>query len=645
MFFFNHKKHGGFIEEYIFLLIPLCFFLLFNLSPSRLFSQISQGGQPASFLHSLPAQDIVQISLPVPSSDKIRTEDDADEKHGLPRRIGISVKAGVDVIRDGKEDVLQDGSHIWRIMLTCDGALAMSPFFEDFRMTGGYRMFVYDEAKKVVLGAYSLFNNKENHIFATELVPGDRLVIEIDADPGIKDLPSCLVSEISYVYRDLPSFLGSRGSSDHCEVNINCPEGENWKTQKRGVARIYVKNGSSYFWCTGSLLNNTLNDHKPFFLTANHCAPDVTPADLSAWVFYFNFEAPSCENPTENPTPNSLSGAVKLASGNTDDGSDFLLLRFDNAIPENYEPYFNGWNRENQSSPSGVTIHHPAGDIKKISTYTVPTVSSQWSSTVGTHWMVTWSQTADGWGVTEGGSSGSPLFDNNGRIIGSLTGGMSSCDPGGTGPGSGPDQPDYYGKFFYSWDQNGPDSTQQLKYWLDPINSNVTSLVGINSVLTAAFEADQTLMLVGSTVNYTNLSSGLPVSWEWTFEGGEPASYSGKQPPGIKYLEGGLFNTQLIVSDGLISDTLILYQYIHVVGKVFPNPTYNKVNIYIEEKLPAQVIVEVFNLMGQKMLSAVIPEQVERLVTIDLSNLSAGIYLVRLQLNQRYIFAKVMVSH
>ncbi len=105
--------------------------------------------------------------------------------------------------------------------------------------------------------------------------------------------------------------------------------------------------------------------------------------------------------------------------------------------------------------------------------------------------MVYWSATANGWGVTEGGSSGSPLFDNNGRIIGSLTGGMAACEPGGNGSGTGPDQPDYYGKFAYSWDQNGAESAQQLKYWLDPINSGVTYLGGINSNLTAAFEADR----------------------------------------------------------------------------------------------------------------------------------------------------------
>ncbi|MCK9398777.1 MAG: T9SS type A sorting domain-containing protein [Bacteroidales bacterium] len=620
----------------------IIFILFLTSSPLPLFPQISQGGMPASFNRSLLV-DIPEVSLPVPAFDKIRAEDDEAEKQGFPRRVGVAVKAGIDVIRDGKLDVLPDGTHIWRISVSCNGALAISPYFDDFSLIGGCRMFVYDESKKVILGAYTFFNNKENRLFSTELVPGDHLVIEINADPAITALPSCVVSEISYVYRDLPDFVRNRGTADDCEVNINCPEGDNWQNQKRGVARIYVKHDGGFFWCTGSLLNNILKNREPYFLTADHCAPDVTPAELSEWIFYFNFEAPGCENPTFNPTPNSLDGAVKLANANTN-GSDFLLLRFDNEVPENYEPYFNGWNIDNQASPNGVTIHHPAGDIKKISTYTVPLQSSQWSGTLGTHWLVYWSETESGWGVTEGGSSGSPLFDYAGKIVGTLTGGQAACDSDGGGAGTGPDQPDYYGKFSYSWDQNGSEPSRQLKYWLDPLNSGVTSLTGMNASLTAAFLADKTLLLIGNTVKYSNLSSGLPVSWEWTFEGGDPESYSGAEPPEIKYLAGGMFDTKLIVSDGADYDTLLLTDYIHVVGKVFPNPVSDFVNIYLEAELPVVIKAEVFNIIGQKVLEKEFPDQDSRLLTIDLSSLSAGIYVVRLQVKQQFIWAKVMVS-
>jgi hypothetical protein len=81
-----------------------------------------------------------------------------------------------------------------------------------------------------------------------------------------------------------------------------------------------------------------------------------------------------------------------------------------------------------------------------------------------------WAETENGWGVTEGGSSGSPIFDVYGRIIGTLTGGQASC--------TSTQAPDYYGKFSYHWDSNGIQDTQQLKPWLDPDNTGLTSMSG-----------------------------------------------------------------------------------------------------------------------------------------------------------------------
>jgi len=546
------------------------------------------------------------------------------------------------VIREGKHEVLPNGVQIWRISVSCIDALALGLYFDDFHLTDGCRMFVYEETHQNVLGAYTLYNNKQSRLFSTELIPGDRLVMEINADPGVAILPGCRISEISYVYRDFPEFLRNRGTSDDCEVNINCPEGDNWQFQKRGVARIYVKQNSGFFWCTGSLLNNTLQNNDPFFLTADHCGSSATPEDFLQWIFYFNYEAPGCENPAVNPTPNSMTGAVKLANASTS-GSDFLLLRLSDEVPLYYEPYYNGWSIENIASPQGVTIHHPAGDIRKISTYTVPLLSSQWFSIPNTHWEVVWSETVTNWGVTEGGSSGSPLFDSAGLIIGALTGGQASCEPDGGGGGTGPDQPDYYGKFSYSWDQNGSEPAQQLKYWLDPINSGVTTLTGKYDNLSAAFLASTRLLLIGNTVEFTNLSSGFPISWEWTFEGGIPGSFSGSQPVEIKYPKGGLFDVRLVVSDGIDYDTLLINDYIEVWGKVFPNPTSGVVKILLEDELPSLVKIEVFNVIGQKVYEEQLPDRSDPRISVDLSSLSSGVYTIRIEVNQRYLFARVML--
>ena len=582
------------------------------------------------------------ITLPAPAMKTISEEDESDKQYGLPERVGISVYADVNVIQDDYLEILPDGTKSWRVHLSSSGATAIGLYFNDFQLIPGCRVFVYKEDRSIIKGSYTLLNNKDDRLFAIELIPGDHIIIEAEADPGINNLPDCKLSEISYMYRPMPGLDNLRGISDECEVNINCPEGDNWKYQKHGIVRIYIKQGGGYYWCSGSILNNTLQNNDPFILTADHCAPTASEQDLAQWIFYFNYEAPGCENPAQNPEPVSMTGAVKLASAGTT-GSDFLLVKLNEDIPLSYEPYYNGWSIENLASPNGVTIHHPQGDIKKISTYTTPLVSSQWYGSPGTHWEVLWSPTVTNWGVTEGGSSGAPLYDNNGRVIGALTGGQADCEPNGAGTGTGPDQPDYYGKFSYSWDQNGSAPSQQLKYWLDPLNSGVTFLGGKNASLTAAFQASSTLILTGNKVEYTNLSSGLPIFWEWKFEGGNPSSYSGPDPGEVIYPKGGLFDVSLVVSDGTEYDTLSLKDYIHVVGKVFPNPTTGLVNIYLDEELPSDIKLEVFDIMGNQLIKKEIPDQTYPLLSVDLTGLCMGVYTIRLEINQRFIFSRVML--
>jgi hypothetical protein len=641
-FFFNYIRPGSILKTLVAGILPV-FFYLSAFSPYQLYSQISQGRDPLSFRFRL-AGEVPEYKLAPPDLDLLIHQDTLDQKNGIPERVGISVPAEIDIIQDGLTEILPDGREIRRIMISCDKARAIGLYFSDFHLVAGQSLFIYDENQSHLLGAYTLYNNKENRLFATELLPFSKIIIELDEEKAVTGHSSCVLSEISYVYKDIPDFLKRRGSSDDCEVNVNCPEGNNWQFQKHSVAKLYVKDGGAYYWCTGSLLNNTLQDNTPFLLTADHCAPTASDADMAQWIFYFNYEASGCEDPAVDPVPNTLTGAEKLASASTS-GSDFMLVRLNDDVPENYEPYFNGWSREDIASPNGVTIHHPAGDIKKISTYTTPIESSTWYSTPGTHWQVYWSETETNWGVTEGGSSGAPLFDNNGRVIGTLTGGEASCDGGSGGYGSGPDQPDYFGKFSYSWDQNGSGPSQQLKPWLDPINSGTTYLTGKNSRLTAAFQASETLILKGENVIFKNLSSGIPNYYDLSFEEGNPSSFTGSDFDSIivKYPEVGSFNVRMIVSDGVSFDTLFYTDYIHVVGKVYPNPTDGVVNIYIQDELPANIKAEVFNIFGQKVIEKDFQNQYYPLLSMDLSLLSSGTYTIRLTIKQRYIFARVIL--
>ncbi len=271
------------------------------------------------------------------------------------------------------------------------------------------------------------------------------------------------------------------GDSDPCEVNIACPEGDNYRDVEKSVVRINVKLGAFEGWCTGTLINNTAQDFKPYILTNEHCGiiggSFVDSGDLSKWEFFFNYQSLGCSNPSSESELNftRITGSELLARSDDnggDFGSDFALLNLTDtsSFKALANPYFAGWNRANTAPASGVSIHHPEGDIKKISTFSRSESSEFGGSVSHTHWKVWWDATVTNHGVTEPGSSGGPLFDAQGLFVGGLTGGSASC--------SNNSAPDWYGKFSYSWDQNGSTENRKLEPWLDPVNSGAFVLGG-----------------------------------------------------------------------------------------------------------------------------------------------------------------------
>ncbi|MGB1618238.1 MAG: hypothetical protein ACPHBM_01330, partial [Flavobacteriales bacterium] len=171
--------------------------------------------------------------------------------------------------------------------------------------------------------------------------------------------------------------------------------------------------------------------------------------------------------------------------GSNFQGSDFLLVEVEDAIPTSWPVYFAGWDASGSGSGEGVGIHHPSGDVKKISTYTQNTSSISLGD-FGSHWRVYWVETVTEHGVTEGGSSGSHLFNEEGLSIGTLSAGLSACTNGGAGAGTGPNQPDYYGKMSFHWDDNPNPADEKLELWLDPENTGQTVLHGAYPDLEAA---------------------------------------------------------------------------------------------------------------------------------------------------------------
>jgi hypothetical protein len=375
-----------------------------------------------------------------------------------------------------------DGSRTWQIIISAPGAEAISYLFEQFVLHGGSSLRIQNLYGQDVHPLLTSADVEVHQMQNAALCGGTTHLLTL-TEPAYTTPSELYLDRIMYNYRST-GYGGAEkiNESDPCEVNVNCsPVGDPWQDEKRGVARIYVVEGNQAGWCSGSLVNNTAQDCKPYFLTALHCGVNATASNMNQWKFFFRYEAPTCTNPTTVGTLANyfISGCLRIAdSGDSggNSGSDFLLVRLGNTNNENnvinnlksanFNAYWNGWNASPNPTTGGASIHHPAGDIKKISTFTGNTISTQWGSAAGSHWRVNWTANTNGHGVTEGGSSGSPLFDGAaGYIIGTLTGGASYC--------TSPNAPDQYGKMSFHWTANGTTSTEQLKPWLDPANQNI----------------------------------------------------------------------------------------------------------------------------------------------------------------------------
>ncbi len=566
------------------------------------YGQVERGGVPRSFQFQLIQKSQAQpIEVKAPDLLSIQREDYEDARLEKSYRVGVEIPVTLSTSNSGQWDLIPGGGRIWRVSLACSGAQAIGLNYNELHLPAGTDIFIYTPDHKYVIGAFTSTEVPYYQKFTTRPLNGDAIVLEYYEPAHVKEQAVIDISGLVYIYRGFETQSNENlksVSSGSCEVNVNCEEGQNWQNQKQGVVKILTKVGGKYFFCSATLMNNTAQDFSGLLLSAAHCSKDfnggvASDLDYRQWIFYFNYEYSGCTSSAT--TVSSVVGAVKLAASETpsDIGSDFLLLKTLKSIPAQYNAFYCGWDAGNGNSSSGVCIHHPDGDVKKISTYKSLLGSGTWGSTPNTHWLVHFSQTSNGWGVTEGGSSGAPLFDDEGLVIGTLTGGQSSC--------TSPDGEDMFGKFPYSWISNGTTKDLQLKPWLDSLNTGITKMPGSfnDKLCVADFSANTYMIPVGGTVDFQDLSAGKPNKWHWYFQNGKPLESTEKNPSGILFERFGLMNVKLVVTNDNNMDSIVKEGFIDVRSVVSPNPSRGVVNILTDKNVESKITIEVFDSQGK----------------------------------------------
>ncbi len=452
----------------------------------------------------VPAKNIINLL----QIEKREREQSNEEK---PFQLAIPVPIDLDIANQMNWKI-DTGTAYGKFTIKLNAALSSSINFDRFYLPKGTVMYVYNENGNMITGPITEKENNSDKVWGSWVYRGPFLTIEIKT-PLITLKQLILHSNnIAYGYKEVyKTKVSDFGTSGPCEINVLCPLGNGWEGERNSVALILSDNGSS--WCSGSMIMNTCSTNRPFFLTANHCfnPPGLPQQNVSAWRFTFQAWSPTC-NPSQNANGVTYNGSTLRANWTN---SDFCLVELNNTLPTNSGINYAGWTRSGVPAQNATGIHHPHGDVMKISRANNAVTRTGYFGAGNDHWQANWSAQNNGAGqivtpVTEPGSSGSPLFDQNHRIVGQLHGGPSSC--------GGAQLWDFYGSFDVSWTGGGTNATR-LSNWLDPNNSgaittnttNIANLTNVSPALTISGSDFCT-----STTYTVNAPAGTTVVWSAT---------------------------------------------------------------------------------------------------------------------------------
>lgn len=582
--------------------------------PIIVFSQIDQNILPFSFNNKVDFKLIDNYIINSFDIDKFLLEDNDDAFY---KQYSFAQSYDLDLNFDDCFFIETDSFFVKYLKISIPNTYGTALYFSNFNLLNDEKVFVYNQSKSYLIGAFTSLNNKQNGFLHTRFLPDDTIIVEYQK-LKINTLKDIEIQSVAGAYRSI--FNGS----DWCEININCDTLALWQTVKKSVAKITYKDDDNdkYYVCTGQLVANTSIDQTPYFLTANHCLNSESEANSA--IFYFNYEAEDCllDEGDDNQT---ISGATLIATANNK--IDFTLLQLSAVPPEIYDPYYVGWSRVDVYSDTSICIHHPAGDIKKISKNYTPLLISSFSGyDFDKHWQI------DEWneGTTEGGSSGSGLFTSNGLLIGTLSGGDASCDY---------NYNDLYQQFYHEWDDYNL-AQKQLAYWLDPYGVNPMQMQGY-------FPYKNINLPKPNNLKALLTDSLVEITWE------------ASNPPADKYFV--YKNLELLAEtiepvtlyDVLIEDSVYVYYATAVFDeqeskpsnfevivfgdtsrvpkvteiRMFPNPALNQFSIITPDTIPITKI-EIYNYNGLKVVEQEV--NILRNVTIDVSDLPPSWYIIRI---------------
>lgn len=445
------------------------------------------------------------------------------------------------------------------------GAFGIGINFSQFFLSENAKLYIYDFEQTYYIGSFTSLNNKDSEVLSTSIVKSDHVIIELTVPRNeIKNI-KLHINSIIHDSTDILNYYNnsSSNSREDCNINVICSEGDDWRDQINGAVRVSMGAGL----CSASIINNTENDRTPYVLFADHCVS----GSPNNYVVYFNYQSTSC-NGTSGSLNQSISGTNLLYQEDINSGADIALLRLTSDIPDSYNPYYVGWSVSSSPPNEAIGIHHPGGDIKKIS-FTNDNVSAGGSG--ANYWEFQYDL-----GRVIPGSSGSPFFNEDKRQVGVASYIYTNyCDP----------SPDCYCDQQYSHGYGRIDRAWSgLSNYLDPLNSGVLSIDGISnsginivhdSYEDIPYDNQNSLLFTANVTSYSGQVDGVELHYNL----GD--SWQVQSMPRLGF--GSIYETSI---EGLYNGMLIEYYILAVnsdgIIQTYPNSAPSNSILFILGDLP-----------------------------------------------------------
>jgi V8-like Glu-specific endopeptidase len=322
---------------------------------------------------------------------------------------------------------------VWSASLVADGAAALRVNITNAFLPRNAELYLYNESGDVA-GPYSRRDLNGGELW-TQMLRGDRLTVQLHYQGT--DVAGVLAATRFDVFdvgvlddRFMLARYSAQGALERggycdtaeCVENAECGSIPAAVADAQdAVALIVFTSGAWQYICSGGLIADTdSGSNIPYFLTANHCISKG--GEASSVEAYFNFTT-SCGSSScslSGAGTSVVNGSTIIASNRT---SDYTLLRLSGAAPAGAA--FLDFDNSAVAFADGTALYrisHPTGAPQGYSKHEVDTSYGTCSSWPRGSWIYS----RDVYGGTQGGSSGSPVVNAAGKVVGQLSGGCGT---------------------------------------------------------------------------------------------------------------------------------------------------------------------------------------------------------------------------